>query len=70
METKKLLFSIPELIPLILLTEPKEKDEIQGAVSYTHLSVWAIFHILVVFLQAFIFMLLTLVYLGLAHESH
>lgn len=33
-------------------------------------SVWAIFHILVVFLQAFIFMMLTLVYLGLAHESH
>ena len=33
-------------------------------------SVWAIFHILVVFLQAFIFMMLTLVYLGRAHESH
>jgi F-type H+-transporting ATPase subunit a len=28
---------------------------------------WAIFHILVVTLQAFIFMLLTVVYLGLAH---
>lgn len=32
-------------------------------------AVWAIFHILVVFLQAFIFMMLTLVYLGLAHET-
>ncbi len=31
---------------------------------------WAIFHILIVFLQAFIFMMLTLVYLGLAHEGH
>jgi F-type H+-transporting ATPase subunit a len=33
-------------------------------------SIWAIFHILIVFLQAFIFMMLTLVYLGQAHESH
>ncbi|QDQ88265.1 F0F1 ATP synthase subunit A [Alcaligenaceae bacterium SJ-26] len=33
-------------------------------------SVWAIFHILIVLLQAFIFMMLTLVYLGQAHEGH
>ncbi|MGI4813352.1 MAG: F0F1 ATP synthase subunit A [Janthinobacterium lividum] len=33
-------------------------------------TVWAIFHILIVFLQAFIFMMLTLVYLGQAHDSH
>lgn len=33
-------------------------------------SAWAIFHILVVFLQAFIFMMLTLVYIGQAHEKH
>ncbi len=33
-------------------------------------SVWAIFHILIVILQAFIFMMLTLVYIGQAHESH
>lgn len=33
-------------------------------------SVWAIFHILIVFLQAFIFMMLTLVYLGQAHDAH
>ncbi len=33
-------------------------------------TVWAIFHILIVFLQAFIFMMLTLVYLGQAHEGH
>lgn len=31
---------------------------------------WAIFHILVITLQAFIFMLLTIVYLSLAHEEH
>ncbi|TEA79203.1 F0F1 ATP synthase subunit A [Allopusillimonas ginsengisoli] len=33
-------------------------------------SVWAIFHILIVLLQAFIFMMLTLVYVGQAHDSH
>lgn len=31
---------------------------------------WAIFHILVVVLQAFIFMVLTIVYLNMAHEHH
>jgi F-type H+-transporting ATPase subunit a len=33
-------------------------------------AIWAIFHILIVVLQAFIFMMLTLVYLGQAHEGH
>ena len=33
-------------------------------------AVWAIFHILIVLLQAFIFMMLTLVYIGQAHEGH
>jgi F-type H+-transporting ATPase subunit a len=31
---------------------------------------WAIFHILVITIQAFIFMMLTIVYLSLAHEDH
>lgn len=31
---------------------------------------WGIFHILIVVLQAFIFMMLTVVYLAMAHESH
>ena len=33
-------------------------------------TTWAIFHILIVLLQAFIFMMLTLVYLGQAHDKH
>lgn len=33
-------------------------------------SIWSIFHILIVALQAFIFMMLTLVYVGQAHDSH
>jgi F-type H+-transporting ATPase subunit a len=31
---------------------------------------WAVFHVLIVTLQAFIFMMLTIVYLSLASESH
>jgi F-type H+-transporting ATPase subunit a len=31
---------------------------------------WAVFHILIVTLQAYIFMMLTIVYLSQAHESH
>ncbi len=33
-------------------------------------AVWAIFHILIITLQAFVFMMLTLVYVGQAHDSH
>src|SRR5262245_57549278 len=33
-------------------------------------TAWAIFHILIVLLQAFIFMMLTLAYLGQAHAHH
>ena len=33
-------------------------------------SAWAIFHILIITLQAFVFMMLTLVYVGQAHDSH
>ena len=33
-------------------------------------TIWALFHILIVLLQAFIFMMLTLVYIGQAHEGH
>lgn len=33
-------------------------------------TLWALFHIFIVVLQAFIFMMLTLVYIGQAHEGH
>lgn len=32
--------------------------------------VWAVFHILVITLQAFIFMVLTIVYMDMAHQTH
>ena len=33
-------------------------------------TVWSIFHILIITLQAFVFMMLTLVYIGQAHDQH
>lgn len=44
-----------------------------GVLSVAHILlalIWSIFHILVITLQAFIFMVLTIVYLSLAHEDH
>jgi F-type H+-transporting ATPase subunit a len=33
-------------------------------------TVWALFHLIIITLQAFVFMMLTLVYLGQAHDAH
>jgi F-type H+-transporting ATPase subunit a len=42
-----------------------------GFIGQTILGLaWAIFHILIITLQAFIFMMLTIVYLSMAHEEH
>ena len=42
-----------------------------GAIFAIPLAViWALFHILIVLLQAYIFMMLTIVYISMAHEHH
>ena len=41
-----------------------------GVAQFVLSLAWSIFHILVITLQAFIFMVLTIVYLSLAHEEH
>ncbi|MGE5337567.1 MAG: F0F1 ATP synthase subunit A [Gemmatimonadota bacterium] len=44
---------------------------ITGTIASSVLGLgWAIFHILIVVLQAYIFMMLTVVYIALAHEHH
>jgi F-type H+-transporting ATPase subunit a len=40
------------------------------AAQFVLAFVWAVFHLLVITLQAFIFMVLTVVYLAMAHEHH
>jgi F-type H+-transporting ATPase subunit a len=42
-----------------------------GTVASIFLALgWSIFHILIVALQAYIFMMLTVVYIAIAHEHH
>jgi F-type H+-transporting ATPase subunit a len=41
-----------------------------GSVQFILALAWSICHILVITLQAFIFMVITIVYLCLAHEEH
>ncbi|MBS0352116.1 MAG: F0F1 ATP synthase subunit A [Proteobacteria bacterium] len=52
-----------ELIFLLIALMPWWMQWILG-------SVWTIFHILIITIQAFIFMILTIVYLNMAQESH
>jgi F-type H+-transporting ATPase subunit a len=33
-------------------------------------AIWAIFHILIITLQAFLFMMLTIIYISMAHDNH
>lgn len=62
-------------ILLALLTLNATSTSIVGAASlgltqFLLSLAWSIFHILVITLQAFIFMVLTIVYISLAHEDH
>ncbi len=43
---------------------------VMGATAGILQFVWAVFHILIITLQAFIFMVLTIVYLDMAHQEH
>ncbi|MFZ6641071.1 F0F1 ATP synthase subunit A [Undibacterium sp. TC4M20W] len=60
-----------ELLFLLIAALLGASDSIFGGIGHLVLgSAWSIFHILIVPLQAFIFMMLTLVYMGQAHEAH
>jgi F-type H+-transporting ATPase subunit a len=43
---------------------------IAGGASVAFTWAWAVFHILIILLQAFIFMVLSVVYIAMAHEHH
>lgn len=66
----ELVFLLIALLGAIWHFEP-EVGGILGFIGHIIAgTVWAVFHILVVLLQAFIFMMLTLIYIGQAHEAH
>ena len=52
-----------ELIFLLIATMP-------WWIQWTAGGIWSIFHILIIAIQAFVFMMLTIIYLSMAHESH
>ena len=62
-----------ELVFMLIALMGAARTGRYGRLAIGHMiagSIWAIFHILIVVLQAFIFMMLTLVYIGQAHEGH
>ena len=67
----ELIFILIALLTLNATTESSVFGTATLGVTQFLLSLgWSIFHILVITLQAFIFMVLTIVYLSLAHEDH
>jgi len=65
----ELMFILIALLFGSILIEPL-MGSVFGLVGVLLHFAWAVFHILVVTLQAYIFMMLTIVYLSQAHEAH
>lgn len=66
----ELIFILIALMTLNATTSSLTSGVALGAAQFILSLGWSIFHILVITLQAFIFMVLTIVYLSLAHEDH
>jgi F-type H+-transporting ATPase subunit a len=66
----ELIFILIALLTLNAATSSLMSTATLGIAQFILALAWSIFHILVITLQAFIFMVLTIVYLSLAHEEH
>lgn len=66
----ELIFILIALLTLHSATSSIAANATLGVAQFILSLAWSIFHILVITLQAFIFMVLTIVYLSLAHEDH
>lgn len=66
----ELIFILIALLTLNAHTTSTATGITLGITQFLLAVGWSIFHILVITLQAFIFMVLTIVYLSLAHEDH
>lgn len=66
----ELIFILIAIITLNAYATPGVHTMGLGVLQFVLSLVWSIFHILVITLQAFIFMVLTIVYLSMAHEEH
>jgi F-type H+-transporting ATPase subunit a len=66
----ELIFILIALLTLHASSTTIASTATLGVAQFILSLAWSIFHILVITLQAFIFMVLTIVYLSLAHEDH
>ena len=66
----ELIFILIALLTLNAASSSIATTATLGVAQFLLSLAWSIFHILVITLQAFIFMVLTIVYLSLAHEDH
>jgi F-type H+-transporting ATPase subunit a len=66
----ELIFILIALLTLNAASSSLVGTATLGIAQFILSLAWSIFHILVITLQAFIFMVLTIVYLSLAHEEH
>ncbi len=66
----ELIFILISLLTLNASVSSVATTATLGIAQFVLVLIWSIFHILVITLQAFIFMMLTIVYLSLAHEDH
>jgi F-type H+-transporting ATPase subunit a len=66
----ELIFILMALLTLNATSTSVASSATLGVAQFLLSLAWSIFHILVITLQAFIFMVLTIVYLSLAHEDH
>lgn len=66
----ELIFILIALLTLNAASSSLISNVTLGSAQFILALAWSIFHILVITLQAFIFMVLTIVYLSLAHEEH
>lgn len=66
----ELIFILIAILTLNAATTSLLGNATMGLAQFILSLAWSIFHILVITLQAFIFMVLTIVYLSLAHEEH
>ncbi len=66
----ELIFILIALLSLNATSSSITTAATLGVAQFILSLAWSIFHILVITLQAFIFMVLTIVYLSLAHEDH
>ena len=69
----ELLWTALSAVPLLTLyyVAPLDKPlDVSTLIGFVLGLGWAIFHILIVLLQAYIFMMLTIVYISMAHEHH